>query len=247
MRNQTRPTSLSRRTITQGLAWTTPAVALAAAAPASAVSQVTGTNNTMQYFTDRFYRSASSLGTCTVDAQGGYLSTQGTATTGSPRNTSNVASADGKLSTTSSVGVWIETANTVSGTAVVNSVTQTFVFSQPIRIVDLASSGARTTGRWRWSKSNDLNGWTYTLSADGKTLTLTYAGPTLLETSTGVNGTGTYLPGYFLNYEFTNTTRTFCPATSKSSFTVKNSITASWTDANGTHTFTKSTTGAIVA
>lgn len=201
--------TLSRRSVAAGLAWTAAAVAMAAAAPAFAASSavLTGTNNTLQFYQDRYCYSAGPstlFGTPTgsdLNRRGGYITTLGTPTSGTPKNRSGVSTIDGGRDPNTSIGLWVETANSTSGTARVNSVTQTYVFSQPITIIPSPTSGSQG-GSYTWSQPTTLNGWTYTLSADDKTLTLKYDKSTVLNTSTSVAGTGDYLPGYFLNYTF---------------------------------------------
>ena len=232
--------TMTRRSLTKGAAWSIPAVTVAAAAPAVAASTpLTGTNDTPQAFVGRYYRVPSDC-TATNNDGGGYLDTQGCTPSGGPTS-GGVLDGDCLLNPNSSIGYWIETANTTSGTAQITSITTTFTFSSPIQILSCPNGKANVGGTWTWTECTTLNGWTYTLSADGKTLTLTYSGPLTVTTSTTTNKTGTYVPGFFINYQFTS----ICPTTSTTIATSHSMTYKDKTNATGT-TFTKNVTARSV-
>ena len=234
---------ISRRRVAQGAAWAIPAIGVATAAPAVAASSgtgtFTGTNDKVYDYLSRYYRVPSDCSTSNLDS-GGFLDTQGCSPSGAPVSGLS-KSGDCALNPNSSIGMWIETTNTTSGSAQICNVTRTYKFSSPIAIDNCPNGKYNTGGAWTWTQCTTLNGWTYSLSPDGMTLTLTYNKCTAVQTSTATNGSGTYLPGYFINYRFTS----ICPTTST---TIQWSTTATWYDKTyptGT-TFTKSTTAASV-
>ena len=238
--------NMSRRSVAKGAAWSIPAIQIASTAPAVAASSpggtFTGTNDKVYDYLSRYYRVPSTCSTTNLNS-GGFLDTQGCTPNGGPVDTLGRKSGDCLLNPNSSIGMWIETTNATSGTAQICNVTRTYTFSAPIAI-DSCPNGTYNNdpgATWKWTECTTLNGWTYSLSADGKTLTLKYNQCATVQTSTGANGTGTYLPGYFINYHFT----TICPT---SSTTIQWTTTATWYDKTypaGT-TFTKSTTAASV-
>lgn len=178
----------------------------------------------------RYYRAPTD---CTKS--GGFIDTQGCTPTGGPASGTS-KSGDCLRNPNSSVGYWLETTNSASGVARIDSVTTMYTFSNPI-VLDSCPNGTYNqdpTATWRWTGCTTLNGWTYSLSADGKTLTLKYTKPTIVTTSTATNGTGDYLPGYFINYH----TADPCVATSTTISTSHTMTYSTKTNPTGT-TFTK--------
>lgn len=229
--------AVSRRTVAAGLAWTAPALAAAVAAPAFAASTttLTATSVTPQVYWAEFYRAS---GTSSIGCQysGGYIDTQGITPTGGPK-AGSTPDGDGLLSPSSSIGYWLETSNSTSGVARIDSVTTTYTFSNPIVIDNCPTGGYNTTGTWTWTQCTTLNGWTYSLSTDRKTLTMTYSKPTIVNTSTASARSGTYLPGFFINYHLAGG----CVGSNTTTITSKTTMTYSTkTYPTGT-TFTKQT------
>lgn len=227
--------TLNRRTVAAGLTWTVPTIAAAVAAPAYAASTttLTATNVTPQIYQGRYYRVDSR---CTYN--GGFLDTQGVTPSNGAYNGSTPIG-DGLRSTSSSIGYWLETSNTTSGTARIDAVTTVYTFNNPIIIDQCPTGGYNTTGTWRWTQCTTLNGWSYSLSADRKTLTLTWNKPTIVNTSTSALRSGDYLPGFFINYHVagscsvatnttvtTNTTMTYSTKTNPGGTTTTKNIPA---------------------
>lgn len=201
----------SRRTVAKGAAWAIPAIQVANTAPALAASSgitFTGTVSAPQFFFIEYNRDARTSGAAcdpATNPSGGYIDTQACTPAGGPRgSTSGVANGDCLRNPNSSIGAWLETASTTSGSAQICNFTTTYTFSQPITIDSCPNGKYNTGGTTTWTECTTLNGWTYTLSADGKTLKLTYPGCVAMQTSTSANGSGTSFPGYFINYHFTS-------------------------------------------
>lgn len=219
----------SRRTVAKGAAWAIPALHLTNTAPAIAASggtTFTGTNDTVQSFYSEVTVVPRSCTTSKLNA-GGFIDTQGCTPAGGPVS-NGAKNGNCLLNPNSSIGTWVETTNATSGTAAIGNMTQTYTFNTPIAIdscptgynnvpaADLPLGATVTT----WTECTTLNGWTYSLSADGKTLTMRYAGTAPLQTSTAANGSGTYMPGYFINFHYVS----ICPTRSN---TIQRS--SSWT------------------
>ncbi|MDY6055354.1 hypothetical protein [Micrococcus sp.] len=190
---------ISRRTVATGLAWAAPAAAAVAAAPAYAASQsqLTASDVRVNMWVYRYYR----LPPEGCATGGGFIDLQGCTSASGPANATSTVS-DCLRDPNASTGYWLETSNSTSGVARVDSITATYTFSNPI-VIDPCPNGTYnqdTTATWQWTECTTLNGWTLTLSPDGKTLTLQYSIPTLVNTSTDLPGSGDYLPGYFINY-----------------------------------------------
>ncbi len=59
---------------------------------------------------------------------------------------------DGRRDPNTSIGLWVETTNSTSGTVRIDSVTQTYAFSQPITILQSPTTGASQSGTYVWSQ-----------------------------------------------------------------------------------------------
>lgn len=212
---------IRRRSLAAGAAWAIPAVAVSTGAPAVAAStgpgKYTAVSTTPQsYYSEFSYAPATCNGT--THNAGGFIDTQGCTPAGGPATSLGKKDGDCLLSASSSIGTWLESSTT--GTGAISNFTQTYAFTAPIQIVNCPSTTYSQQGTWRWTQCNTLNGWTYTLSADGKTLTMQYTGTVQLTSSTATNGTGTYFPGYFINFIYPST----CP-TSATTITRTSSLT----------------------
>lgn len=196
--------NVSRRSVAKGAAWAAPAIYVGAAAPALAASSTasyTSTSDTPQVFFNEYNYTPGGCNGSSIPS-GGYIDTQGCTPTGGPADAYGRPGGDCQRNTQSSIGYWLETTNLSSGTAAIGNVTTTFTFSQPIKVDSCPNGVYNASGTVRWSECTTLNGWTYALSADGKTLTMSYTGTYAVTSSTSAAGSGTYLPGYFINYRF---------------------------------------------
>lgn len=125
----------------------------------------------------------------------------------------------------SSVGFWTE--NDQPGTVDVLASTIKYIFNR--RVLVEANPGRQAN----WQNPTSLNGWSIT-QPDPYTIQLDKT-PGLVEVSTAQRGTGENYGNYFVNFSIIDG----CYRTG--GVTIKTQATGQYTDANGTHPFSKNT------
>lgn len=199
------------------LAWGAPTIALATPAPSYAVSPNSiakfGQVNSGQGFS--IVKSVQP----TAGLAGGYIDTRGIGTNG-----------NGLLDPASSTGIWLEG---TGNSALIQTVTVQYTFTNQVVVNQNPGSYANVTGKEKWSTPTTLNGWT--LTATATTITLTWTQPYEVTISTSTPRSGTYLPGYFVNFSFTSARA--------GSGRIQTTYTMKYQDADGPDTWTKKTSG----
>lgn len=230
---------LSRRTVAAGLAWTAPAVALAAAAPAFAASRPTATNTTLQMIQKVYTKTPTLLygGTCntTSNPQVGYINTLCCSSPARDTALANRNDSDCKQDPATSIGIWVE--SSAAGTVSIDSARITYSFNYSVSF-DNASVGKAgtsfTNGTTVWSGGNVLQpGWSIE-SITSTSITLVYSGSGVVEASTAAVGTG-FCTGYFIPFHVTSG----CYGSGVLKVTTTRQV--YWTDAGGQHLYSKTT------
>ena len=209
-----------RRTIIKAAVWGVPTVSVARQAPAFAASTsknaATGRVSSVQAYT--IIKSVKPFS----GKSGGYIDTRSTGPNG-----------DGRLDPATSTGFWLEG---VVGSASFTSASITYTFTNAVTVEQNPGGYSRVSGKEQWSTATALNGWT--VSTTSTTIALTWSKPYAVTVSGTAAGSGTALPGVFLNYAFVSA----AAGTGRVQTTYK----AEYVDATGAHTWSRSTNGQVI-